>query len=296
MVKEVWDSFKDNIKERVTNPFLGTYLLVWIVHNWRVVYAFLNFDKDYKLQNKIDYFNKYWTEHSFIWNLLGVALITVGVLIITYLFLALSRFLSSSFENIIIPFVYKLSKGKTVTYETYQKELNRVVVLESRVEEERKLKNQALSERDSIENLYSKLLEEKNSFEKTREEVRQEQEKLIQGKDELRAEREQLIKERNKFIQDQEKIEDVFKNPNASTKRDYSQTINSVKDSIRLHQLEETMLDILKGFHFIASNESIDYLLKQGFIQLGNKTRNNESVFKFTEDGEEFRKQFFTSE
>ena len=56
MVREAWDSFKDNIKERVSNPFLGTFTLVWIVHNWKVVYAFFYFDKDWRLQQKIDFF------------------------------------------------------------------------------------------------------------------------------------------------------------------------------------------------------------------------------------------------
>jgi hypothetical protein len=296
MVKEVWDSFKDNIKERVTNPFLGTFLLVWIVHNWRVVYAFLNFDKDYKLQNKIDYFNKYWTEHSFFWNLLGVALITVGVLIITYFFLALSRFFSNYFENVIVPFIYKISKGKTVTYETYQKELNKGMVMELRVEEERKLKNQALSERDTIEKLYIQLLEEKNSFEKTREEVRVEQQNLIQAKDAVRNEREQFSRERNDFIEEKSNFESELKKSKGTSKRDYSKIIQSIKDTIRGHHLEEIILDILKGYQFTSSNDSLDFLLKYGFIQLASKTRNDESIFKFTEDGEEFRKQFFTSE
>lgn len=52
MLKEAWDSFKENIKERVTNPFLGTFVLVWIVHNWKVVYAFFFFDKEYNLEKK----------------------------------------------------------------------------------------------------------------------------------------------------------------------------------------------------------------------------------------------------
>ena len=103
MIKDVWDSFKDNIRERVSNPFLGTFVLVWVVHNWQIVYAFFYFDNDWKLKNKTDYFSKYWTDNFFIWNLIFVASITVIVLIITYLFLAVSRFFANYFENVIIP-------------------------------------------------------------------------------------------------------------------------------------------------------------------------------------------------
>ena len=126
MIKDIWDSFKDNIKDRVTNPFLGTYALVWIVHNWRLVYSFFYFDSKYTLEQRLTFFQKYWTDNNFYLNLIIVALFTVAVLIITYFFLGLSRFLSNYFENVIIPFVYSLSKGKTVTAEVYQEALKRI--------------------------------------------------------------------------------------------------------------------------------------------------------------------------
>jgi len=151
MVKEAWDSIKDNIKERITNPFLGTFVIVWIVHNWPVVYSFFYFDKDWKLERKIKYFNNYWSEHTFFWNLICVALITIGILIITYLFLGLSRFMANYFENVVVPYVSKISKGKVVTVETHQSALDRIISLEAKVEAERKAKNEAINERDELE-------------------------------------------------------------------------------------------------------------------------------------------------
>ncbi len=151
MLKEAWDSVKDNIKERISNPFLGTFTLVWIVHNWKIVYAFFYFDKEWKLQTKIDYFNKYWTDNNFFWNLICVALVAVGILIITYFFLGLSRFLANYFENVIIPIVYKLSKGKIVTLEVYQNALNQIELLKEKVEKERKDKYEAIEERNQFE-------------------------------------------------------------------------------------------------------------------------------------------------
>lgn len=294
MLKDVWDSFKENIKERVTNPFLGTFALIWIVHNWRVVYAFFNFDKEWKLQNKIDYFNKYWTEHTFILNLGGVAFITVTVLIITYAFLALSRYLANYFENIVIPWIYKLSKGKTVIYETYQKAVHRVFELEARVEEERKMKIQAIGERDQIEGNYSKLFEEKGSFEKTREEVRLEQEKLIKEKDEFRAEREQFSRDRNEFIGDKEKFEIALKNSHEGSMNDYSKLIEKAKTTLQTGNFEETILNILKGYSLPSSN-IIDFLLKNGLIELNHKNGNT-AIYKFTKEGDAFSKHYFSNE
>lgn len=151
MLKEAWNSFKDNIKERITNPFLGTFLLVWVVHNWEAVYSFFYFDKDWKLQQKIEYFNKYWIDRNFDVNLVVVAFITLTILIFTYLFLACSRFLANYFENVIIPFIYKISKGKTVTYEIHQASLYKIEELEAKIESERIAKNQAIQERDEFE-------------------------------------------------------------------------------------------------------------------------------------------------
>jgi hypothetical protein len=151
MIKEAWDSLKENVKERVSNPFLGTFIIVWIVHNWPIVYSFFYFDNDWKLDKKIKHFNIYWSNNNFFWNLIGTAFITIGILIITYLFLAISRFLANYFENVIIPRIHKMTKGKIVTAETHQSSLNRILFLETKMEEERKLKNEAISDRDELE-------------------------------------------------------------------------------------------------------------------------------------------------
>jgi len=151
MVKDVWNSFKDNIKDRITNPFLGTFIIVWIAHNWEVVYSFFYFDKGSKLETKIKYFKDYWGDKSFFWNLMYVAAITLGILIITYLFLAFSRYLANLFENVVVPVIHKISKGKIVTAETHQVALDRIISLEAKVEAERKAKNEAISERDEFE-------------------------------------------------------------------------------------------------------------------------------------------------
>lgn len=151
MVKDLWDSFKDNIKQRVTNPFLGTYIIVWLAHNWEVVYSFFYFDKDWNLEKKLNYFKDYWEDKSFFWNLMCVAAITVGILIITYFFLAISRYIANSFENRVVPFIQKISKGKIVTSEVYQIALDKIFNLESKVEAERKAKNEAIAERDEFE-------------------------------------------------------------------------------------------------------------------------------------------------
>lgn len=148
---EAFDSLKENIKKRISNPFLGTFMIVWIVHNWQVVYAFFNFDNEWKLEGKLKYFNDYWEKNNFFWNLIGVAFISIGVLIITYLFLSLSRYLSNNFENVVIPFIAKISKGEIVTAEKYEEALEKINLLEIKNDSERKAKNEAINELDELQ-------------------------------------------------------------------------------------------------------------------------------------------------
>ena len=69
MIKDFLISFRDNFKEKTRNPFLGTYVIVWIVLNWELIYTLFNFDDNYKLENKVAFIKAYYKEQSFIGNL-----------------------------------------------------------------------------------------------------------------------------------------------------------------------------------------------------------------------------------
>lgn len=49
---KIFESFVDNIKQKTTNPFFGTLILVWLVRNWELIYTLFNFDKDWLLSDK----------------------------------------------------------------------------------------------------------------------------------------------------------------------------------------------------------------------------------------------------
>lgn len=164
MIRDAINSITENVKERITNPFLGTFILVWLVHNWSLVYSFFYFDKNFKLNDKIEHFNKYWQGRNFFWNLILVALISILILIITYIFLTVSRYLARVFENMIVPYINSKTKGKIVTLETYEAAINRINILEEKIELERRAKNEAIDERDEFERkLYEKNSDSGNS-------------------------------------------------------------------------------------------------------------------------------------
>ncbi|HEY0056585.1 MAG TPA: hypothetical protein VGB63_14620 [Pedobacter sp.] len=69
MIKDIFDSFKDNLRERTTNPFLGTFVIVWVIKNWKLVYSLFYFDKDFTLEKRLNYISSYFKEDTFGENL-----------------------------------------------------------------------------------------------------------------------------------------------------------------------------------------------------------------------------------
>jgi len=158
MLKDGLNSILDNIKERTTNPFLGTLIVVWIVHNWKLVYSLLYFDSKLSLDKRLFYIQEYFNKTPFYLNLVYVFFLTILVLCVTYLFLGLSRFISDFYEKIIIPKIVKFNdKGNIVLKSDYLLLNEAFRQLELRLEEERLAKVAAQNERDSAYSRFTEL-------------------------------------------------------------------------------------------------------------------------------------------
>lgn len=159
MVKDTLNSIFDNVKERTTNPFLGTLIVVWSIKNWRLIYSLLYFDPKLTLDQRLDKISNHFDGQSFIWNMLITVAITIVVLLSTYIMLGISRLLTDFYDNVILPKSADLtSKGSAVVLKVDHlklKEENKL--LEARLEEERLAKVGAQSERDAIDQKLLKL-------------------------------------------------------------------------------------------------------------------------------------------
>ncbi|WP_289058586.1 hypothetical protein [uncultured Flavobacterium sp.] len=98
-------SFFNNYRSKVRNPFIGTMIGVWMIRNWKVIYAFFTFDEDYTMQGKINYFESYFEKISFWRELLSVIGITFLSLLLTFILLALSRAITDFYYKIVEPFI-----------------------------------------------------------------------------------------------------------------------------------------------------------------------------------------------
>jgi hypothetical protein len=172
MIKDFLISFRDNFKEKTRNPFLGTYLIVWVILNWELIYTLFNFDEKYKLENKVAFIKTYYAEQSFIGNLFKTVLWAFGLLILTYLLLALSRLITNFSEKRITPWIYKITDSKSIVLkETYENLRIENLRIETKLEKERENKKRLLIEISELEKTSDKInlsnIEENNDTEET---------------------------------------------------------------------------------------------------------------------------------
>lgn len=84
---EVINSFFSNIKDKLTNPYFGTLILVIIIHHWELWYSVFNFDSVCTLKDKIRYIKNYsninLTWEVLIWDIFNAIIFMLfGYLII----------------------------------------------------------------------------------------------------------------------------------------------------------------------------------------------------------------------
>lgn len=99
MEDSFFNQITENFRNRLANPFLGTYLFVWLFRNWSLVYSLFNFEPYHTLDYKLNYIEEYLINKSIIWELLINALITILLLIFSYLMINLVRVIIILSEN-----------------------------------------------------------------------------------------------------------------------------------------------------------------------------------------------------
>ncbi len=160
MIKDFIMSFRENFREKTTNPFLGTYATVWVIRNWELVYTLFHFDDNYALQQKIDFINSYYHDKSFVAGLLFNILYTFGALIATYIVLNASRVIVNLSEKRLTPWIYLKTDSKSIVKkEVYELLRSERDDLQQRLDKERDSKSRLESQ---IKTLQEELLEERD--------------------------------------------------------------------------------------------------------------------------------------
>ncbi len=117
-----------------------------------MVYSIFNFDDKHNLNFKINFIKSYYTENSFIEGIIINVLWTLGVLVLTYLILNLSRVIVNTSEKQIKPWVYKLTDSKSIVLKsTYENIRNERDELQTRLDKERESKSKLEIRINSLE-------------------------------------------------------------------------------------------------------------------------------------------------
>ena len=64
MIDKITSIF-DNYSGKIKNPFIGTIISVWLIHNWRIPFALFNFDKECTMIDKINFIADYFGKQIF---------------------------------------------------------------------------------------------------------------------------------------------------------------------------------------------------------------------------------------
>lgn len=111
---DVINSFFSNIKDKLTNPFFGTLILVLIIHHWQLWYSIFNFDTNFTLAEKLIFIKKYIlkniTFNSFIWDICQA----VFYMCLGYLIIVATRSLVLWNEFWLMPLITKKIVSKNV--------------------------------------------------------------------------------------------------------------------------------------------------------------------------------------
>lgn len=249
MIRDILDSFKDNVKERTTNPFLGTLIIVWVLKNWVLIYSLFYFDGKLNLKSRLDYITEYFNKQSFYWNLLEVIAITLLTLIITYFLLSISRILVNFYDKVVTPWIYFITdKSSIVKKEDYVKLLDEIKLLETRLEEERLAKIRAQEERDKAD-----------------------QKILSLSQNIVANQTEQGATSNGEFEEEDQSI-------------DYELLINQFTPD----EVDGVILSIQQSNHVLADNKVVKRLLKFGIIKVTTKFTQDRSYYELTKEGLKF--------
>lgn len=193
-MKEKIDALYEGLKERLKSNFLLTFIVVWLIHHWEVVFTIFNFDQYYSLNSKIARLSVYFEQEKKDWNIWFWPLIwTFGSICLYYVFSSISEILNIIYQN-IRKWIYKKWDNKKIkTIEEYIEQVEENKKLQLLIASLEQGRETLLSTNESLD----KSNGEKNKLLANNRETIEKYRKQVQ---ELTDNQEKLISDRTKKI------------------------------------------------------------------------------------------------
>lgn len=151
---EVINSFFSNIKDKLTNPFFGTLILVLLIDHWELWYAVFNFGENYSLNQKVEFIEDYiatnLTVYSFIWDIIQA-----------FLYMLLGYLIVVSTRSLVIWIEYNLMP--TITGKVVNKNVVRKSEYDQVIKEREEYFDQYEEQRENVRK-FSKSIDEQNTL------------------------------------------------------------------------------------------------------------------------------------
>jgi hypothetical protein len=254
MIKELLVSFKDNIESKSTNPFFGTFILIWIFKNWNLFYSLFNFNPKTTLEQKRNFIIQHFKENPLLETILWSILKAIIVLVISYLLINLSRLIVNFFEKKITPLMYKWTdKNSVVLKSVYDTSEENRILLEKKVEDERTAKLRLQEDYEKLEKRLAEfVLKHQETYDNNLE-----------------------------IPKTQEPDSAIIPSSNDRTLLIF----NKFKRDGRLNEFEEFAENILNGITIKKENPLVREFRTLGLIAQSSSYSSDYSYYKLTEDG-----------
>ncbi|MGE4346896.1 MAG: hypothetical protein AB7D46_05720 [Flavobacteriaceae bacterium] len=136
---EVINSFFNNVKDKLTNPYFGTLILVLLFHHWELLYIIFNFDDNVTLDIKLNSIKEYISINISFQNLMWDALWALILMLTGYLIIVITRSIVLWVEFWLMPFITgKIINKNVVKKDEYDKVVKEREEYFDQYEEQRK--------------------------------------------------------------------------------------------------------------------------------------------------------------
>ncbi|RKN83352.1 hypothetical protein [Ulvibacterium marinum] len=246
---EVINSFFSNIKDKLTNPFFGTLILVLLIQHWEFVYAIFNFDSDCTLDEKLVFLQNYISENITFETLFRDCAYALGYMTLGYLIIVGTRSLVLAIEFRLMPFL----TGKIVSKKVVEKSLYDEVV----------------KEREDYFDQYEEQRKNVRSFSKTidaqNEQIKEKDKDLVKQSQNLSS----IIKEKDNVTSKLSSSEKEKENLTSELKS----SKNALDNLTKQHKILGLKLKMFESLYFASENE-VYYTSKEDFPpEIRNKVR-----------------------
>jgi hypothetical protein len=254
----ILESFFENIKQKFTNPFFGTLILVWLSRNWSIVYSVFNFDKDCTLDDKKIIINDYFKQLDF-WEEFGINIsFAFFFMIIGYILIIITRFIVELVETNITPTIRVWARSKKiVTKETYDLLL----------EESKTVYQKLIDERENVGRLETSFLKLESEIVQLRNDNK--------NLKELYATSQQLTDKKETEVDNLLKDRKTLKEENEFLRTDYQRNMKRFKIAYSLAKIQEISYEITEAFLDLMEN-NIKLAFEKIYISVSKKESKND--------------------